>query len=181
MLKHEQLTFNFMAQRLVKLSETESKDLVEIIWENGIWKVGKLNIVSYNSCKKLFLAAKLKYVAPPQLVCQPNDSNKQQHIWLMGLRDQMGNEVYSDGEASKYNTGKLVMGKTDTGQPKQVYIELTEIDSKYRSRMGFKRAYCRCVLDILGLDEFYSEDDAKEFSKTVNKVDDISSDVIDSL
>lgn len=170
-----------MAQRLVKLSDTESKDLIDIIGENGIWKVGKLSIVSYNSCKKLFLAAKLKHSSVPQLVCQPNDSNKQQHIWIMWMRDQMGNEVYSDGEASKYNTGKLVNVKGDTGKVTQAYVELTEIDAKYRSRMAFKRAYCRCVLDILGLDEFYSEDDAKEFKKSLEQTGDVGSEVIDSL
>lgn len=166
---------------MIQISPTEKKDLIEIIGENGIWNVWKLKIISYNSCKKLFMAAKLKYAGNPQLVCQPNESNKQQHIWLMGMEDQMGNEVFSDGEASKYNTGKLISINKD-GKPTQVYVELTEIDAKYRSRMAFKRAFCRCVMDILWLDEFYSDTDASEFRRAQDmKWQEITSDMIDSL
>lgn len=69
-----------------------------------------------------------------------------------------GKVVYSDGEASKYNTGEIYKNK----EGKMAYSE-TKIDAKYRSRMAYKRAFCRCVMDIMGLEDFYSEDDAKEF------------------
>ena len=156
------------------------KTLWEIIWENGLWMTGKMPILSYSSCKKLFLATKLKHIAEPKLVCKPDESNKQQHIWIMGMKDQFGNEVYADGEASKYNTGKLINIQKD-GKTVQVYSETSEIDAKYRSRMAFKRAYCRCVMDILWLEEFYSETDSTEFKRKAEGWTSTDAELIESL
>lgn len=157
------------------------KTLKEIVGEKWAWYVGKLPILSYNSCKKLFLEAKLEYVGEPKLVCGPREDNKQQHIWVLGIKDTKGNVLYSEGEASKYNTGKHTVGTDPAGKPVNLYSELNEIDAKYRSRMAYKRAFCRCVMDILGLEEFYSDSDASEFKKMVSEGKDIDADIIEAL
>ena len=176
---------NYLQREIVIWKDDQEKQLTKKLWEiigeKWLWMTGKMPILSYSSCKKLFLATKLKYVSEPKLVCTPDESNKQQHIWIMWMQDQLGNIVYSDGEASKYNTGKLITISKD-GKPTQVYSELTEIDAKYRSRMAFKRAFCRCVMDILGLEEFYSETDSTEFKRKADIDPSVTdADLIESL
>ena len=155
-------------------------DLISVIWEDGMWNSWMLKIMSYNACKKLFAAAKLSFACEPKLVCTPSEWNKQQHIWLVGMKTQDWTVHYSEWEASKYNTGKIVQEDV-WGKKVITYVEATEIDAKYRSRMAYKRAYCRCVLDMLGFDDVYSAEDAKDFQKTQKINKEIDSSMIEAL
>lgn len=166
-------------QYVDKDGKTVEETLLWVVGADGAWTSGKLQIMSYNACKRLFEVARLKYVAPPSFVCEPTEGNKQQHIWLMGMEDSFGKVTYSDGEASRFNTGKLVAQKQADWTVKTIYSELTEIDAKYRSRMAFKRAFCRCVLDLIGFEDFYSAEDAREFAKMPTT--DIDSSTIEAL
>ena len=162
---------NYLDKKIA-VSPTSSKTLREIVGDSGLWMVWKLPILSYNSIKKLAKEANLQPCCEPKLVCTPTDDNKMQHIWIIWLQDASGNKLYSEWEASKYNTGKWV------GNPAK-YVELTQIDAQYRSRMAYKRAYCRCVLDILWLDEFYSDSDASAFQKSNSQQEDNTINITD--
>lgn len=161
-----------------------STSVESIVGEKGTWTIKAgykdIKVLSYNSCKKLFLSAGLKFIESPKLVCTPDESNKQQHIWLIGMQDTEWNQVYAEGEASRFNTWKITQQKNADGAIVTKYIEVSEIDAKYRSRMAYKRAFCRCVMDILWLEEYYSEDDSREFRNTSNGTD-ITFDMITTL
>lgn len=119
----------------------------------------KLKIISFVGCKKL--ANKLWIViSKADFPCIPNADNHQQHIRLltMNYSEKM---VIVSGEASKLNTGEIVTNKE--GKPQ--HSERKKIDSKYKSDMAFKRAYCKGILQLLELYDFYSDSEAAEFVK----------------
>lgn len=141
------------------------KSLGEVITRDDFFLVNKAKVLKYNGCKKLADVAGLRISKerPPQFVSSPSDNNKQQHIWLLCVESKVDSNTFqfAEGEASTLNTGKLT--KTKEGAMK--YSEVDSVDAKFRSRMAYKRAFSRAVLDLLGLYEFYTEEDAKEFKE----------------
>lgn len=139
--------------------------LSEIIDANDIFTSGKTPVITYDGTKKIADYCWIVIKENPMFLVQPGNENKQQHIWWLWFgykgEDNRDNWVFSEGEASLLNTGRIE--KTKEGGSK--HIEWGEVDSMYKSAMAYKRAYCRGVLRLAKLYGVYSAVEAQEFSK----------------
>lgn len=114
-------------------------------------------IISYNGCKKIATALGI-VVVDAKLFCTPTEWNHQQHIWGLWLQ-KWEERAFVEGEASKLNTWEFKKGEDGVTK----YYESTKIDSKYKSAMAYKRAYCKGVVQLSGLIGFYTEVEAEDF------------------
>lgn len=157
-------------ERIISVEGKDPVALGKVIWANDVWVSGKLNIISYNGCKKLakyFMIQVCKDPAPvfywPEYP-QSWKENRMQHIWSMFMEfaSNKATYVFVEGEASILNTWDIMDVLVD-GKKTKMYTEMNSVSAKYRSRMAYKRAFCRGVLDLLAMDDFYSDIDAEEF------------------
>ena len=160
-----------MMENIIKFKTIDGSvefDLFKIIDEKDMWKNGKLEIISYDGCKKLADYFGVVMKETPQFLCQPNAENWQQHIfwmwvWFKGDSNR-DNWIYSEWEASQLNTGEMVKDKEGNVR----HVQTTKVDSMYKSNMSFKRAYCRWILRILGLIGIYSDIESATFGNIAN-------------
>ena len=100
--------------------------------------------------------------------------NKQQHIWWLFLEFRNKPEIYefADWEASQLNTWEFTT-VWEWKDKKKAHTEWTKVDARYKSNMAFKRAYCRALLKLVWLEDFYSSVEATDFEKDVKTWDDL--------
>lgn len=138
-------------------------DVIDVT--NDIWNRDRTRVMSYDGCKKIAAYCWITVKETPVFPCQPTKDNYLQHIWLLRLGYTWDTEnkysIFAEGEASKLNTGKIYK---DTSWAVK-YDEANPVDSKYRSAMAYKRAYCRWILQLVQLTGIYSEVEAADFKK----------------
>lgn len=124
-------------------------------------------IISYDGCKKLADFCWIVIKETPMFPVQPNVNNRQQHIWAMWLGykwdNDRDNRLFIEGEASMLNTGKIVEDPTNPWKTK--VDEINSVDSKYKSTMAYKRAYCKGIVRMTRLIGIYSDVEASDFQK----------------
>lgn len=145
--------------------------LSEIIDKSDVWVADGCKIISYNGCKKIAIACGIVLKSEPKLVCQPTKENYQQHIWTVTLGykgiDSFDSFSFAEGEASKLNTGEIVKN----GESSQ-HNEWSKIDSKYKSAMAYKRAYCKAILQLIKLVGVYSSVESQAFDSNTTSIED---------
>lgn len=154
---------------IVNPHTNEKVDIFTIIDKTDIYTQDKVKIIRYDACKKLANYFNIN-VDKAELVCQPNESNHQQHIWLITMTaikdDKVSARATFAGEGSRLNTFKSI--PTDKTQDGLRLAEYSGISTKYKSDMAWKRAYVKCVLHILNIQGVYGDIEAVEFLKTDN-------------
>ena len=145
------------------------KDVIDI--NNHTWlSPQKKVIISLAGCQALSDYEGLVEKKMETTVTPTND-NHQQHcvnIWVGYIgKDNVDNWTRASGEASKLNTGEVVLDKDGNKR----ISERTKIDSQYKYSMADKRAYCRAVLKHLKLFGVYSAVEAQAFNKDKDNLD----------
>ena len=144
----------------------KSAPLSAIITDKDTWQtrdgVKCLSLPGTKKLAKYFNVREMK----SRVDISPSNSNHQQHgvsIWV-GNEPEEFKWTRGVGEASRLNTGFLNKGTDNT----LIFDETTKIDSRYKYMMATKRAYCRAVLDHLGLFDFFSDVHDASFSSAAD-------------
>ncbi len=146
------------------------KDLFKVINASDIWVVNGVQIIGLKGIKRLCNAENIvekKKTTP----IKPTGDNKQQHgvdIWVGFKGDNdPDNWRRASGEASQLNTGKIVEAiNPETKKKERRYEEFNVVDSQYRFAMADKRAFCRAVLLLLQMPDFYASVESNSFAPT---------------
>ena len=136
----------------------------DFISESDVYEKDRLKIITLDWIKKIADWLWIVVKETPWFLCQPDVWNRQQHIWWLRMwfkwDSDRDNWIYSEWEASQLNTWKITYKDW-----KREHDEINSVDSKFKSNMAYKRAYCRWVIRLASLYGLYSNVEAVEFQK----------------
>lgn len=130
------------------------KKLSDVLDESAVMQVGRSTVMKHSAVRELADSENISIMEILPL-CEPTRDNGMKH-WITVKVGNGSVSQIATGEADVLNTGKTIGGK---------YVEVDQIDCKYRGAMAEKRGFDRAVLKLLRIYNIYSDVEA-EFVKS---------------